>query len=457
MLNYPIIGIADSFSLSIYIVLYVIFRKHIRQFLGSDFKLYERGLFCWFIGTLLFFSLFYFYYGWGDTFNYFSYGKQLQKYLLSHPNAFFEIYFSKNISYLSQKSYYFYSMLPDLLLFENTSNYFVIKIVSLGLIFTFGSYLALSLIFTTFAYSSLWLIFSIYRRIYPDVQQFLYITVLLLPNTIIWGNGISKESLYLTGLGILFWGFYYFIIERKKSIKYIFAITFGSYLIFSIKSYIFFCIFPSLLTWRFLIGFYKYYNVVPKKTILFTLSTILSLALIGSLLGVGNFMSSFAINTIIEEALTYGNQVYELSESMNGSSYKLSDFDPTVFGVLKIIPEGLITALFRPFIWEIRKPINLLSSIEGVILFTIILYLIYKIGILKFLQTIFKSPNILFCLIFSTLFLIGISISSFNFGTLIRYKLPGEMFFVIGLCLIYYEGYLKPMKSNEENSAIYYN
>jgi hypothetical protein len=46
----------------------------------------------------------------------------------------------------------------------------------------------------------------------------------------------------------------------------------------------------------------------------------------------------------------------------------------------------------------------------------------------------------LFCLIFSLMFSFGIALSSNNFGTLVRYKIPAIPLYLIALLLIYYYG-----------------
>lgn len=454
MNDYQILGFRDIIALFLYAIIYAVTRKYAKKIIGLEFHLFEKGFIIWLIGNSLFFLLFYLYYGWGDTFNYYVYGLQLLIYIFDYPSVFLEVYLSNEISQLSPLSYSYYSFMPNIELLNNHSNFFVAKVTALGLIFTLGSYLTLSYIFTLFSFIGCWLIYTVFRDLYPTLQRILYYSVLLLPNLIFWGNGISKEALYFCGLGLLFYNFYCFFVLHQRNLFIIFFIFLGCYIIISVKSYIFFCFLPSLFLWVLL----RYLNnpqTSKKIRILIIFTFIILLCGFTLLEDLDKYISSFAIDTILENAQAYGNFVYELSEFTEGSSYTLSAFEPTIPGAISIIPEALSTALFRPYLWEIRKPINIFNALEGMALIVIILYLFLKIGILTVLKIILKSPDILFCFTFSFIFLVGVSISSLNFGALVRYKLPGELFFVIGLCIIYYNGYLKP-RLNEENNTIYY-
>jgi hypothetical protein len=76
----------------------------------------------------------------------------------------------------------------------------------------------------------------------------------------------------------------------------------------------------------------------------------------------------------------------------------------------------------------------LLSGLESSLL---LLYCIYII-ITKNLN-LFKAianPDVFFALIFALTFAFAVGVSTFNFGTLARYKIPMLPFFVLALILI---------------------
>jgi ABC-type uncharacterized transport system permease subunit len=49
-----------------------------------------------------------------------------------------------------------------------------------------------------------------------------------------------------------------------------------------------------------------------------------------------------------------------------------------------------------------------------------------------------KDPNVLFCLIFSLIFAFAVGISSYNFGSLSRYKIPCLPFFAAFIVILLY-------------------
>jgi hypothetical protein len=90
--------------------------------------------------------------------------------------------------------------------------------------------------------------------------------------------------------------------------------------------------------------------------------------------------------------------------------------------------------LFRPYLWEVRNPLMVLSAIEGLFLlgFTFFVFLKRRAVILQTL----RNPDILFCVVFSLTFAFAVGVSTFNFGTLARYKIPLLPFYLIGLILM---------------------
>jgi hypothetical protein len=60
---------------------------------------------------------------------------------------------------------------------------------------------------------------------------------------------------------------------------------------------------------------------------------------------------------------------------------------------------------------------------------------VIKVGRVKFFRS-FQDPTILFCLVFSLIFAFAVGVSTYNFGTLMRYKIPLMPFYCVGLVLI---------------------
>jgi len=101
--------------------------------------------------------------------------------------------------------------------------------------------------------------------------------------------------------------------------------------------------------------------------------------------------------------------------------------------MLKKFPQAVVVTLFRPFPWEARKVIVLLSALEALAFVYFTIRAFAKGGLINSIKLIGKDPNILFFLIFSVIFAFAVGITSYNFGALSRYKIP---------CLPFYAAFL---------------
>ena len=76
----------------------------------------------------------------------------------------------------------------------------------------------------------------------------------------------------------------------------------------------------------------------------------------------------------------------------------------------------------------------LLSSAEGAFFLLFAAYIFVKKRN-TFLRSL-ADPNIIFCLVFSLSFAFAVGVSTFNFGTLVRYKTPMLPFFLLAFVLM---------------------
>ena len=118
-----------------------------------------------------------------------------------------------------------------------------------------------------------------------------------------------------------------------------------------------------------------------------------------------------------------------------GSGYTLGELDGSWQSMVKLAPQAINISLFRPYFWEVGNPLMFLSAMEGLLLLILTLYLIGKVRwkIFRYLQ----KPDILFCFIFAIIFAFAVGVSTFNFGTLSRYKIPMMPYFLLTLGMIY--------------------
>ncbi|MBA3705226.1 MAG: hypothetical protein H0W84_04825 [Bacteroidetes bacterium] len=99
---------------------------------------------------------------------------------------------------------------------------------------------------------------------------------------------------------------------------------------------------------------------------------------------------------------------------------------------------AISATLFRPFIWEARNPVMLLSGLENSYILMLTLLLMIKLKFINFFTFIGKEPLVLFSMLFALFFAFSVGLATSNFGSLVRLKVPCIPFFVSSLFVIRY-------------------
>jgi len=161
----------------------------------------------------------------------------------------------------------------------------------------------------------------------------------------------------------------------------------------------------------------------------------------------GNSLGDYALEKVLNKAVVSQQDLKR--DEYGGSSFDIGDFDPTVSGVLKKAPQAINATLFRPYIWEARNPVVLLSGLEnmGMMLFTI--YLIIRLKIYNLFRLMFQHHLLMFTVSFSLFFAFSVGLTTSNFGSLVRYKIPAIPFYVACLFIIRYT-YIELLAKDKE-------
>jgi hypothetical protein len=133
-----------------------------------------------------------------------------------------------------------------------------------------------------------------------------------------------------------------------------------------------------------------------------------------------------------------------LAETRDQSGYSLGNVEFTPIGILTKSPEGFFVAYFRPFLFaDVRNAATLFEALQNFILLSLYIYVLFKVGFIRFFRIIFTDKHVRVFMLFSVVFGIAVGLTSYNFGALSRYKIPSLPFFTASLAIIYYLGYLK--------------
>ncbi len=103
-------------------------------------------------------------------------------------------------------------------------------------------------------------------------------------------------------------------------------------------------------------------------------------------------LDKFSLEEIAKTANTTRSWILYRSGD-EGSGYDLGEIPPNIGGMLAKFPAAVAVTLFRPWIWEVKKPIVLLAALESSIFIFFTLLAFYKRGIGGTLKEIFTDPN----------------------------------------------------------------
>src|SRR5690606_34806844 len=109
--------------------------------------------------------------------------------------------------------------------------------------------------------------------------------------------------------------------------------------------------------------------------------------------------------------------------------------------------------LFRPYLWEVNNMVMLLSALESLATLLLTLWIMFKVGLGNLFKYLISRPIISFCLLFAIAFSFAVGISTYNFGSLVRYKIPMFPFYLAGLFILRYLAWRKKIKPKRRPKA----
>jgi hypothetical protein len=101
-----------------------------------------------------------------------------------------------------------------------------------------------------------------------------------------------------------------------------------------------------------------------------------------------------------------------------------------------LVPIALLTALFRPFIFESFSAMQFLNAIEMTWLTVLFWQVVRRNKAAGLVKRISDNPALMFCLAFVLVLALGTGLSTANLGTLSRYRAPMMPFFLLMLLVL---------------------
>jgi hypothetical protein len=212
-------------------------------------------------------------------------------------------------------------------------------------------------------------------------------------------------------------------------------LLFALYVMYIVKKYILICYLPSVLLWVYAKTFGSI-NSIALKILMFPV--VIFLAAVSGFFAVEQVAKDdprYALQQLGNTAMVTAYDIAYQTGREAGSTYSLGELDGSFGSMVGLAPQAINVSLFRPYLWEVRNPLMLMSALESIALLMLTAYVCFKARS-ALIQAIF-NPNVLFCLLFSITFAFAVGVSTYNFGTLSRYKIPLLPFYLLALIFIY--------------------
>lgn len=386
-----------------------------------------------FVGAVSLGVIYQFYYKGGDTFNYLYHAKII--------TSAFDQSFATGVKLLLDNGG---SHDPAIAPYTSrmfwhqahSTEYLLARIAAFLGLFCFSNYTVIALFFAAISFSGIWALYMTMAKIRPHVYKELGWTMFYIPSMFFWGSGLLKDSLCIGALGWLFYAFYLGAIQKRALTKSLLTGFMAAYALYVIKVYILLCFLPAALLWVFNENNARIKNATLRmliKPVFFVVGGAMAFYAATNLTKGDD---KYDIDKLGERSKITADYLYETSVKQEGSGYYLGAQDGTLGGMAKLAPQAIATSLFRPFIWEAHNPVMLLSALEAIFFLVFTLRIFWRTGFFATLSIIGQTPVLLMAFIFSLIFAASVGITSANFGTLVRYKIPLIPFYLGGLFIL---------------------
>lgn len=433
-----ILSIFDFLLAPIYFALIVFVGRRFRDRHyppGHPWRAYFMpGLYFKLVGAMAVSFLYAFYYGGGDTSHYFLQAKIVNELFFIDPirwaNLVLQIPAAYDANYIEYTSRLMWYTAPN--------NFTVCSVAAPLSLISFNCYLPTSLLFSVISFSGCWALFRTFSRQYPHIIKYIGIATLYIPSMAVWGSGILKDTLCVAALGWITYTVFETLINRKLKLSNALIFLLAGYIIYIVKIYILIAFLPAIFFWILSSYASKIRIAFIKPLLVMVMLGVTILAFVAFADAYQKELGQYSLDNVGNQAEI--NRVYITETSTDiSSTYDLGAIEPTIQGMLKKFPLAVNVTLFRPYLWESRKAIILVNSLETALYFFMFLKIIFTVGPLKMWRSIRQDPNLQFFLAFTLIFAFAVGISSANFGALSRYKIPCLPFFTMLLAIWYYE------------------
>jgi hypothetical protein len=323
--------------------------RHIEE--QSEYRYYVTGLFLKLFGAIAICLVYVFYYGGGDTVNYYHDNTCVAKLFLESPLKAIAFTFGSN----TPDIWFSFTTFTDWpIYFTDEHASMIVKLTWFLSLITFNSFMGQTMILAWLSYFLLWRMYQVFIMEFPSLVREFAISLFFVPSLFFWGSGLLKDTITFAAVALFTSSFYYMVVKKERVARNLWYLVFASFLLIKIKPYILFALLPGSLLWFSGVRLSKIDNKLlrlylgPVLTFIALVSVFIMLKLMSSFLG------EYTLGNVLNKAVVTQQDLK--AEYYQGSSFDIGDFDATIPGILSKMPAAINAALFRPYLWESNNP-----------------------------------------------------------------------------------------------------
>jgi hypothetical protein len=283
----------------------------------------------------------------------------------------------------------------------------IVKILSIANLFSGGNYYINVVFFNFMLFWGQYWLFSIFVKEFPEKRKPLLLLIFFFPPLVFWLSGIRSDGLVLFFLALLLVHFRSWLYEQKKwSVLYCML---AAIVIIIYRKEVLLLLIPALLAWYVSVKF----NRKPVAVFLWVF-------------GIGGLL--FFATAWVWPERNLPQIVAERQHSfmkLQGTRFQLDTLQPTLTSFIKVLPQAVSHTFLRPYIWEAKGALQIMTAAEIIVCWLLVLAAILKKEM--HWKKILGKPILLFSL--------GLGITLYIFigyaipfpGAIVRYKAIPEL------------------------------
>ncbi len=448
-------SIYDAILIPLYLLAIFIFAKQYvkgKIKVNSHYKYFIPALAFKLIGCLALCAVYTFYYSGGDVTNYFI---AARTYLNAFLNLDFEMFWemvnykSNNIS-LCNYYYKGYGVIEF-----SSDDYYALFTTVISIPFVLlgaKSFFCASVLLATVSLLGLWKLYEVFVEEMPQLKKEMAYAAFFIPSVFFWGSGMLKDTYTISAVGFFTYGFYNFFIKKRRKIKFLLYLFCSAYIMLSIKPYVLFALLPGSLIWLNFSRLNKIRSTLLRSVAIPLLLTATALIIMGIFQSLGSVLGEYSLDRILLKAAKTQQDLIR-GEQYGSNFHNIGEFEPTLAGISSKILPALEQALLRPYLWDSRNVVMLLSGIENFIILIIIIIVLVKSKFFGVFRLIFSEAILTFMFVFALFFAFSVGLTTANYGALVRLKIPCIPFFV-GVLFYCYNHYTAKYKFENKQPAL---